>query len=117
MKSIDRVAAVFGLLGVLAGALGAHGGVSAKVAEMGHAAEWDTAVLYHLVHAVAAWAAARLGMPRVAIVFLVGIVLFSGSLYVLSLTGISKLGAVTPLGGLAMMVGWGMAALRRDSTG
>ena len=76
-------------------------------------ATFETGVRYHMYHALAllavAWAAAR--WPSAAVnasgwLFVVGIVLFSGSLYALSLSGVRWLGAITPLGGLAFLAGW-----------
>jgi uncharacterized membrane protein YgdD (TMEM256/DUF423 family) len=78
-------------------------------------AVFETGARYHLVHAVAivalGFAEARLPAVRVAgILFLAGTVLFSGSLYALALTGVRAWGAVTPLGGLAFLVGWAWLA-------
>ena len=72
---------------------------------------YKTGVLYHLVHAVALLAVAlgaeRLRPGRVVdVVRAAGIVIFSGSLYALAITGVTALGAVTPLGGLLLMAGW-----------
>jgi uncharacterized membrane protein YgdD (TMEM256/DUF423 family) len=71
--------------------------------------------MYHALGLLAvAWAAARWPQPSVTVAgwcMVAGIVVFSGSLYMLSLTGLRWLGAVTPLGGLAFMVGWLALAL------
>lgn len=110
------LAGVFGALGVGLGAFGAHG-LTKALAGLEDAATrlawWETAARYHLIHALAiaftAWLATRsVGVaPRVAGgCFAVGIVVFSGSLYVMTLTGARWLGAVTPLGGLALIAGW-----------
>jgi len=102
-----RIAAIVGFLGVALGAMGSHI-LQSRLHSMGTAAFWQTGVLYHLVHAVAllglcGWKA----VPRWAVWFFVaGILLFSGSLYVLALTNIRWLGAITPLGGLAFLAGW-----------
>jgi uncharacterized membrane protein YgdD (TMEM256/DUF423 family) len=104
-----RIAAGLGFLGVLLGAFGAHGlrdRVTPDLLEV-----WKTGVLYHLVHAVAllgvAVAGERIGWRRaVAGLFIAGIVVFSGSLYALTLTGQRWWGAVTPLGGVAFLGGW-----------
>ena len=104
-----RIAALFGFLGVGLGAFGAHalrGHLGPGGSEL-----WRTATLYQLVHAAALLAVALAGRRvvagrAVAILFSVGIVLFSGSLYLLALTGIGKLGAVTPFGGAAFLSGW-----------
>ena len=74
----------------------------------GRMANWETATLYHLVHAVAMLAVAL--QPEVrrwpVILFGSGIVIFSGSLYVLALTNLKWLGAITPIGGLCLLGGW-----------
>ena len=72
---------------------------------------YRTGVLYHLVHAgvvlAVAFAADRLRRPRlVAGLFTAGIAIFSGTLYLLAITGVMRLGAITPIGGLLMMAGW-----------
>jgi uncharacterized membrane protein YgdD (TMEM256/DUF423 family) len=102
---------VLGALGVAAGAFGAHGLKAWLTPEM--LAVFETGVRYHLIHALAllavAWAATRWEsrvIPAAGWLFVVGIVLFSGSLYVLTLTGIRGLGAITPFGGVALIVGW-----------
>jgi len=104
-----RIGAGLGFLGVVLGAFGAHG-LEEKLAAAGRVETWETAAFYHLVHAVMLVVVA-LGCPgrRGAIpcgAFAAGIVLFSGSLYVLCLSGIEAFGAVTPLGGVAFLVGW-----------
>src|SRR5690625_3657086 len=100
------------ILAVGAGAFGAHGLQQRVSADL--VAVWNTGVLYHLIHALAllilAALAARFGSLTtwVAAFMLAGIVLFSGSLYLLTLTGTRILGAVTPLGGVSFMVGWAL---------
>jgi uncharacterized membrane protein YgdD (TMEM256/DUF423 family) len=76
-------------------------------------AVFETAVRYHLVHALAllgvAWAATRWesrAIPAAGWLFVAGIVIFSGSLYVLALSGARGFGAVTPFGGAAFIAGW-----------
>ena len=107
-----RIGAVLGFLGVGLGAFGAHG-LKDRLDTLGTAATYQTAVQYHLGHALALVTlgalAPRLGSGMSAFVggmFLAGVLVFSGSLYVLSLTGIKWLGAVTPIGGLAFLAGW-----------
>jgi len=96
--------AILGFTGVVLGAFGAHG-LKAVLAANGSAAIRQTAVLYHLVHAVASlWAAER--KPAVAWIWAAGVVLFSGSLYLLALTEARWLGFLTPLGGILFLVGW-----------
>lgn len=111
-----RVAGALGFLGVALGAFGAHG-LRDRLAP-GMLDVYKTGVLYHLLHAVALLAVAlgaeRLARPRaVGVLFTAGIVIFSGSLYVLALTGVTALGAVAPLGGLLLMAGWVTLALNR----
>ena len=103
--------ALFGALGVGLGAFGAHG-LKDRVEESSIAI-WQTAASYQMWHALAllvvAWVVSE-GTSTAArvsgIAFTVGILVFSGSLYVLVLSGQKWLGAVTPLGGLAFIVGW-----------
>jgi len=96
---------------VAAGAFGAHGLKSMLGAD--RLAVWDTAARYQLIHALAlvalgSLAARRHGGPLQAggWLFVAGTVLFSGSLYLLAVTGVRWLGAVTPLGGVAFIAGW-----------
>ncbi|MDZ7668438.1 MAG: DUF423 domain-containing protein [Gammaproteobacteria bacterium] len=111
------IAAALGALGVVLGAFGAHG----LKAHLGNAGleTWQTAVTYQLIHTLALLAVGiwlRLGDPAAhstaaALViagwaFVAGVLLFSGSLYALALGGPRLLGPVTPLGGLAFIVGW-----------
>ena len=101
------------LLAVALGAFGAHGLKSRVSAEM--LAVWQTAVLYHLVHALGLLLVGllvlHLPVRTAGWTLLVGIVLFSGSLYLMVLTGIRPLGMVTPLGGVAFLAGWLLLAL------
>lgn len=94
-------------LGILFGAFGAHW-LRAAFGER-EIAWWQTGVDYQMWHAVAlvALSMALPGRIRgVAVLMIVGTVLFSGSLYLMALTGWTWLGAVTPLGGTAMILGW-----------
>jgi uncharacterized membrane protein YgdD (TMEM256/DUF423 family) len=101
-----RLAALLGFLGVALGAFGAHG-LSEILAKNGRADAWATAVLYHLVHACILAALSLARPPRAAWwLFAAGIIIFSGSLYLLALTNLRWLGAVTPLGGLCLLGGW-----------
>jgi uncharacterized membrane protein YgdD (TMEM256/DUF423 family) len=101
------LAGVAGALGVGLGAFGAHG-LKNVVSDPSLLDTWETAARYHLVHALAlGLVAAHPGQPRVAGgLFLLGMLLFSGSLYTLVLTEQRWLGAITPLGGLALIAGW-----------
>lgn len=104
-----RVAGLVGAVGVALGAFGAHGlknHVSPELLEV-----YRTGVLYHLIHSVALLGVVVAG-PRLKLgmvtrwAFLVGVLIFSGTLYTLAVTGLRWLGAITPLGGLAFIVGW-----------
>ncbi len=102
---------ILAFLGVALGAFGAHA-LKDKLGE--NRPIWDTAVHYQLVHAIAllfvAVAATSLPLKVIKLagtLFTVGVVLFSGSLYVLALTDIKPLGAITPFGGVCFLVGWG----------
>ncbi len=102
-----RIAATAGFLAVALGAFGAHG-LKNMLAQNGTAAIWETAVVYHLVHAVMLFVLAE-RKPLAAgpwWCFLAGIVIFSGSLYLLAITDAHWLGAVTPLGGISFLAGW-----------
>lgn len=108
--------AVAGFLGVGLGAFGAHALRARLTADM--LAVFETGVRYQMYHALAllfvALAAARFDgwlIRSAGWLFVVGILLFSGSLYVLALTGVSRLGIVTPFGGLAFLAGWLCLAL------
>ena len=109
--ALVRFAAVLGFTGVAAGALGAH---AVKALGPESLEWWNTAAKYHLIHALGTGLVAAL-LPRraglVAGLFGAGVLLFSGSLYVLALTGVRALGMVTPFGGLAFLAGWTLLAL------
>ena len=104
------VAAVCGALAVVAGAFGAHG--LRDQVEPEQLSAWTTASQYHLLHSVALLALALYGRATERSVdwpsalFLAGILLFAGSIYLLVLTGQRWLGPVTPLGGLLLIGGW-----------
>lgn len=104
------------LVGVGAGAFGAHG--LRRIISPDLLSVWQTAVLYQLIHGLGMLAIAALGakfgsslLSNAGVVMFAGIVIFSGSLYVLALTGTKWLGAITPIGGLAFIVAWAMVAL------
>jgi len=102
-----RLAAAFCFLGVALGAFGAH--ALKGTLETNQTVEvWKTAVLYHFVHALALLVLAAFPAFNRAtgMLFVAGIVLFSGSLYLLALTNVKWLGAITPLGGLCFLAGW-----------
>lgn len=106
-----KIAAFFGFLGVLFGAFGAHY-FSFPPYEDGI---WKTASLYHLVHAVSALVCFSSGRQKAGLIFLIGIVFFSGSLYLLAITKIKILGAITPIGGVLFMAGWLILVLKKSS--
>ncbi|MCB9663157.1 MAG: DUF423 domain-containing protein [Alphaproteobacteria bacterium] len=112
------VAGLAGALGVALGAFGAHG-LKGVVTDPHLLEVWDTGARYHLIHALALLAvAAHPARPAWAGgLFLAGIVLFSGSLYLMTLTGFRWLGAVTPLGGLCFIAGWLVLAFARSGGG
>lgn len=104
-------AGIAGFVGVALGAFAAHGLKSRLAPDM--LAVFETAARYQMYHVfalcAAAWAFARWQDRIFAVagwMFVAGIVIFSGSLYVLALTGAKWLGAVTPFGGLAFLTGW-----------
>lgn len=104
--------AASGFLAVALGAFGAHALKSRLSPEM--LSVYETAVQYHFYHALALFGVALLmangwqqGLLKAsAVLFLVGLVLFSGSLYALALSGVKVLGAITPLGGLCFLAAW-----------
>ncbi|CDF96425.1 MULTISPECIES: DUF423 domain-containing protein [Pseudomonas] len=120
LRSFLMLAAFFGFTGVALGAFAAHGLKNRLSAD--YLAIFHTGVTYQLVHTLALLGVALLAthipgriVTWAGISFVVGILLFSGSLYLLTLTGISKLGIITPFGGVAFLIGWlclGLAAWR-----
>lgn len=110
-RSLLLLGSLLGFFGVAFGAFGAHGLKTILAPEM--LAIFETAVRYHLYHAMAIVAAALLADQHPSAgtagrLFGLGILLFSGSLYALALTGIRELGMITPFGGLCFLAGWGM---------
>ena len=112
--------AVLGFVGVAAGSFGAHG-LKSLLEANGQAANWETAVRYCLFHALALLmvglaatlpqaAATRGLLAATGWSFLLGTLVFSGMLAALALTGVKILGAIVPIGGLLMLVGWGCLA-------
>ncbi len=104
---IFRAAATLCFLAVALGAFGAHA-LKGTLQTNATTDVWKTAVLYHFVHAIALLVLATLPAANRAAagLFVSGIVIFSGSLYLLALTNVKWLGAITPLGGLCFLAGW-----------
>ncbi|MFT4416224.1 DUF423 domain-containing protein [Fredinandcohnia humi] len=112
MKLFLILGALNAFLAVALGAFGAHG-LEGKISEK-YLKTWNTGVQYQMFHAIGLFIVAFLAdkLPQSNLVtsagwsMFIGILLFSGSLYVLSVSGIKILGAVTPFGGVAFLVGW-----------
>jgi uncharacterized membrane protein YgdD (TMEM256/DUF423 family) len=115
---MDRIFVMIGsalmFVGVSIGAFGAHG-LSDYLVRYDMEGTFDTAVRYHIYHGLAmlavAWAANRWPGPYTTwagYLIFIGVLLFSGSLYLLVLTRINWLGAITPLGGVAFVAGWAL---------
>ena len=111
------IASCFAFLAVAAGAFGAHGLKQRLTLEMLDV--FEVGARYQMYHALAllavAWLCPTASNPRLATIagwfFVAGILLFSGSLYLLALTGVRWLGAITPIGGVAFLAGWLLLAL------
>jgi uncharacterized membrane protein YgdD (TMEM256/DUF423 family) len=104
-----RLGALFGLFGVILGALAAHGPVHDFLAAKNHLDLWRTALSYQWFHALALLAAGqgRAARRGTVICWLIGVVLFSGSIYILALDSTQLwAGPLTPLGGLFLIAGW-----------
>ena len=124
-SSFIAIACFFGLLAVALGAFGAHA-LASSIPES-RQATWATAVDYHMFHVLGMLALAAVfrgaqspWVVRAQTSFVIGIALFSGSLYALVLLDIPALGAVTPFGGLCFLLGWlcaGLAAFTSDDPG
>ena len=102
-----RISAAFGFLAVALGAFGAHG-LKDTLAANNTLATWQTAALYHLVHAAVMLAIASRETLHIWAwrLFAIGVVIFSGSLYALALSNVKVLGAITPVGGVCLLAGW-----------
>ena len=115
-KNFFLVAAILGFLGVAFGAFGAHGLRERLSPEM--LAVFEIAVRYQMYHAFALLAVAaaitHFGRARLLLVagwsFVGGVLIFSGSLYALALTGTGMFGAITPIGGVGLLLGWACLA-------
>jgi uncharacterized membrane protein YgdD (TMEM256/DUF423 family) len=112
-RGILVLGALFAAAAVALGAFGAHG--LRNIVGTRELGWWTTAVHYHMWHALALVALAALPIERrglPAAFFAAGILIFSGSLYLIALTGARWLGAVTPIGGLLLIAGWLLLAWR-----
>jgi uncharacterized membrane protein YgdD (TMEM256/DUF423 family) len=116
-RQASIAAGFVGFTGVFFGAFGAHI-LRDMLARLGTTEFWHTAVLYQLVHAVvllvlSSWRP----VPRFAYyAILVGVILFSGSLYALALTNMKWVGLITPLGGFGMLFGWLAVVFRKSQS-
>ncbi len=112
-RQVIQLAAFFGALSVAIGAFGAHS-LKEVLEESGRTDTFQTAVSYQFYHSLALLAIGIVFIQKphwkklrwAAIFMIIGIVIFSGSLYALSLTGYSKLGSIAPFGGLSLILGW-----------
>ena len=110
----SAISAVLLALAVILGAFGAHG-LKARLDTLGTATIWEKAAFYQFIHALGILVVSLIPstplLPRAAVepvcwLLFVGILVFSGSLYALAATGTRSLGAITPIGGVAFIVGW-----------
>lgn len=111
-ETILKTGIIFSLLTVIIGAFGAHG-LSDILTENDRLDTFKTGVLYQLFHSIAILISGVLfdkysvsNIKKAAILFSLGIIVFSGSLYILSITNIGVFGAITPIGGILFIVGW-----------
>jgi len=111
MKTFLLLGAINGFLAVALGAFGAHG-LEGKISESA-LKTWEKAVNYQMFHTMALFVTALLmttikgsQLTWVGWLFFIGIILFSGSLYVYSTTGITALAMITPFGGITFLIGW-----------
>jgi len=112
-KTILILAGFFGLTAVALGAFAAHS--LSQILSPDDIRIFQTGVQYQMYHALALFGVGILALQRsdfetqgASLSFLLGIIIFSGSLYALTLTGVRILGAITPIGGLAFLLGWGL---------
>jgi uncharacterized membrane protein YgdD (TMEM256/DUF423 family) len=107
-----RIAALLCFLAVALGAFGAHG-LKGILETQGMVDVWNKAVFYHFIHAIALLVLALYGAANRGAWWLLfsGIFIFSGSLYLMALTNLRWLGAITPLGGLCFLAGWAWLAI------
>lgn len=118
-----RLGALFGLFGVILGAMVAHGPLHDYLERERHIDIWRTALMYQWFHALALLAVGqgRTARRGTVICWLIGVVFFSGSLYILALDASQKwAGPLTPLGGLFLILGWAwlwISLLKKPSVG
>ncbi len=123
-RTVFILASVLGFSAIAMGAFGAHA-LKPMLIETCKYDVWTTAVHYHSIHAIAlliigVWQAQRReqsGFSAIALFWVLGVLLFSGSLYLLAMGAPSFFGPITPVGGVLMMLGWisvGVVALRDD---
>lgn len=107
-----RIAAALCFLGVGLGAFGAHS-LKQTLENHGMLDVWNKAVFYHFIHAIALLVLALYGAANRSAWWLLfaGVFIFSGSLYVMALTNVRWLGAITPIGGLCFLAGWAWLAI------
>lgn len=115
MNILILLGALLAFLGVMLGAFGAHA-LKDKFPEPRYEQHWNTAVQYQMYHALGLLFVAILSMEKLlgpsnllmwaGYLMVVGVIFFSGSLYVLSITGVKKLGAITPIGGMLFLIAW-----------
>jgi uncharacterized membrane protein YgdD (TMEM256/DUF423 family) len=110
----ERLAAVLVFLSIALGAMGAHA-FKVQLESTPKGMElWKTAAQYHGLHAVALYFLAGKSSRSSWWCLFCGVVIFSGTLYVLAITNLKWLGAITPVGGVLMMVGWLLMAFRKS---
>lgn len=110
-------ASILGVTGVILGAFGAHA-LKEHLLAVNRLEAWETATLYHLLHAVALLGLGAVShsgrlplLKAVCWCWVLGVVLFSGSIYGLALTGLKVLGPITPIGGLFLITGWALLGI------
>ncbi|MCU0391273.1 MAG: DUF423 domain-containing protein [Thermoflexibacter sp.] len=124
LQRFVTIGAILAMFGVMIGAFGAH--ALKPILEANQRMEtFETAVKYHFYHALALLFIGLLGhyqpvklLQYAGYCLLVGVIIFSGSLYILCLTGINTWGAITPIGGVSMIAGWlllAIASLKRKT--
>ncbi|KAF0095570.1 MAG: hypothetical protein E1N59_1065 [Puniceicoccaceae bacterium 5H] len=123
-NKLTWIAAILGVLGVALGAFGAHA-LEPQLRELHRLDTWRTATMYHLIHTVAILAVAVAAgltpsarLRVVGYIWTVGVVVFAGSLYALGFGAPGWFGAITPIGGVAFILGWALLpwALRRPAS-